>query len=199
MQIKERNLEGERIKLFPLDISYVPELFEAIDSPEIWTYLPSKMDSLEDMTKHVQEALKAKESGLEIPFVVFDKKTNQIVGITRLLNISLENRSLEIGWTWYSSKVWRTRVNTECKYLLLNYCFDTLNLTRVQFKVDSRNTRSNQAVLRIGTTKEGVLRMDRVLYDGFVRDTVYYSILQKEWTSIKNKLESSWQKWNSVK
>lgn len=190
MNIKDVILEGERINLIPLQFSHIPDLYKAIDSPEIWTYLPSKMESIEDMENHVQEALKAKAKDTELPFAVYDKTTNSIVGITRLLNISLEDRSLEIGWTWYSSKVWRTKVNTECKFLLLSYCFNTLDINRVQFKVDSRNSRSNQAVLRIGATKEGVLRMDRVLYDGFVRDTVYYSILQKEWTDIQKRLET---------
>lgn len=190
MKMEDFILEGERVILSPLQNSYIPELFAAVDSPEIWTYLPSEMKSIEDMTNHVMDALKAKESGAEMPFVVFDKEEDKIVGITRLLNISLENRSLEIGWTWYSSKVWRTSVNTECKYLLLCHCFETLNMMRVQFKVDSRNTRSNQAVSRIGATKEGVLRMDRILYDGYVRDTVYYSILHKEWPGVKSKLEN---------
>lgn len=190
MNIKEISLIGECVNLIPLSITHVNDLFNAIDNPEIWTYLPSKMDSYKDMYNHVQDAIKAKEKGLEYPFVVIDKVTSQIVGITRLLNISSENQSLEIGWTWYSSKVWRTKVNTECKYLLLSHCFETLNTIRVQFKVDSRNIRSNQAVTRIGATKEGILRNDRILYDGYVRDTVIYSILIEEWSIVKNKLKS---------
>lgn len=75
---------------------------------------------------------------------------------------------------------WRTRVNTECKLLLLEHAFEVWGLTRVQLKTDSRNIRSQAAIARLGAVREGVLRKDRVLSDGFVRDTVYYSILMEE-------------------
>ncbi|TNJ61934.1 GNAT family N-acetyltransferase [Paenibacillus hemerocallicola] len=183
-------LEGERAMLIPLQVSHAEQLFQAVDSSEVWTFLPSRMEKLEDMTHHVVEALQDQEQGTEVPFVVYDKQTGQVVGMTRLLNIAAEHRSLEIGWTWYSSKVWRTRVNTECKFLLLSYCFEVKRTIRVQFRVDSRNTRSNEAVARIGGTKEGVLRKDRTLYDGYVRDTVVYSILDEEWPAVKQKLQT---------
>jgi RimJ/RimL family protein N-acetyltransferase len=181
-------LEGERISLIPLNLSQVDELFEAIDSTEIWTYLPCHMEKLEDMTTLVLEALNGMEQGTEVPFVVIDKENNKVVGMTRLQGISVDDRSLEIGYTWYSTKVWRTRVNTECKYLLLNYCFEVLNTKRVQFRVDSRNKRSKQAVLRIGATKEGLFRKDRILYNGYIRDTVFYSIIDEDWSVVKDRL-----------
>lgn len=87
-----------------------------------------------------------------------DLQSDEIVGSARFLNISLGHRNLEIGWTWYSPKVWRTHVNTECKYLLLTYCFEELQLVRMQLKADVRNERSNKAIVRIGATHEGVLR-----------------------------------------
>lgn len=188
LKTNEVTLEGERVNLIPLNISHVEELFKAVDSTEVWTYLPSQMEKLEDMTNHVREALQNREQGKEVPFVVLDKETKLIIGMTRLLNISTENRSLEIGWTWYSAKVWRTRVNTECKYLLLNYCFEVLDTVRVQLSADSRNTRSNQAILRIGAKKEGLIRKNRILYDGYIRSMVIYSILDDEWSEVKNRL-----------
>ncbi|TMV51507.1 GNAT family N-acetyltransferase [Paenibacillus mesophilus] len=188
MTIDTVTLEGKRVILLPLQLSHAEELFQAVDSPEVWAFLPSRMEKFDHMTDHVEEALRDKEQGTELPFVVFDKQTGRVVGMTRLLNISEENRSLEIGWTWYSSKVWRTRVNTECKYLLLTHCFEVLRTIRVQFRVDSRNKRSNEAVLRIGATEEGVLRKDRILYDGYIRDTVVYSIVDEEWPTVQSRL-----------
>ncbi|OMF24157.1 GNAT family N-acetyltransferase [Paenibacillus sp. FSL H8-0548] len=188
MDLETLTLEGERVKLIPLNHNHVEQLYDAVDSAEVWTFLPSRMDSVEDMNKLVEGALHGRGQGTEIPFVVIDKETNEIVGMTRLLNLSLENRSLEIGWTWYSSKVWRSRVNTECKFLLLSYCFETLHILRVQIKADSRNNRSNQAILRIGAQKEGVLRKERVLFDGYIRDAVIYSILDDEWAEVKTRL-----------
>jgi RimJ/RimL family protein N-acetyltransferase len=105
------------------------------------------------------------------------------------LNISLTNKNLEIGWTWYSPEVWRTRVNTECKYLLLRYCFEALQLVRVQLKADIRNSRSNAAILRIGAVREGELRQDRILHDGFRRNAYIYSVLDTEWLEVRRRLE----------
>jgi N-acetyltransferase len=181
-------LEGERVKLVPLAREYTENLYRAVDSGEIWTYLPSRMETFEDMIEHVEEALESWESGIEVPFVVIDKESNEIVGMTRFEDVSLENRKLEIGWTWYSKKVWGTRVNTEAKFLLLRYCFDVLNLVRVQFTVDTRNLRSRKAVLRIGAKEEGILRMCGILYNGYIRDMVYYSIINNEWSTVKTRI-----------
>jgi N-acetyltransferase len=181
-------IAGKRVNLLPLAKEHLIPLFEAAKCEEIWTYLPIKVRIVEDMIRLIDEALEAKKQGTEFPFVVYDQETKKIVGMTRLLNISLPNRSLEIGWTWYSSSVWRTHVNTECKFLLLNYCFQKLNSVRVQFKADSRNHRSNIAIQRIGAKQEGILRMDRVMEDGYIRNTVYHSIIEEEWPSIKEKI-----------
>jgi len=112
------------------------------------------------------------------------------VGSTRFLNISIQNRNLEIGSTWLSPTVWRTRINTECKYLLLKHCFETLGTIRVQLKTDSRNVRSQRSIERLGAVKEGVLRNHMIMPDGYLRDSVVYSIIDKEWVQVKNKLES---------
>jgi RimJ/RimL family protein N-acetyltransferase len=188
MKVEETTLEGDRVKLIPLNISQAEELYKAIDSTDIWTYLPCRMENMDDMTHHVIEALHEKDQGSVMPFVVFDKETNKIVGMTRLQEISVEDKSLEIGYTWYSTAIWRTSVNTECKFLLLKYCFEVLKTNRVQFRVDGRNMRSIQAVLRIGAKHEGTFRKDRILYNGYVRDTVFYSIIDEEWLEVKSKL-----------
>lgn len=187
MKVQVGILEGDRVKLVPLAREHTKNLYRAVDSDEIWTYLPSRMEKFEDMIAHVEEALESWESGIEVPFVVIDKESNEIVGMTRFEGVSLENRRLEIGWTWYSKKVWGTRVNTETKLLLLRYCFDVLNLVRVQFTVDTRNLRSRMAVLRIGAKEEGILRKCGILNNGYVRDMVYYSIINDEWSEVKTR------------
>lgn len=183
-------LEGSRIRIYPLDISHAEQLFACGSRQEIWTYLAVKLETLPDMVQLIEKALQSKQLGLEYPFVVFDKELNRLVGSTRFLNINIPHRNLEIGWTWYSPEVWRTRVNTECKYELLKYGFEEMQLTRVQLKADSRNERSNRAIERIGAIKEGVLRQDRILPDGFKRNANLYSIIDTEWPDVKKKLES---------
>ncbi|NHN35309.1 GNAT family N-acetyltransferase [Paenibacillus agricola] len=184
-----RKLTGQRIQLHPLELSHAEGLYESAKHQEIWTYLPNKIESLADMIQLLESALSAKELGSEYPFAVYDNELKRFVGSTRLLNISVSNRNLEIGWTWYSPEVWRTRVNTECKYELLKYCFEEFQAVRVQLKADVRNARSNQAIERIGATKEGILRQDRILHDGFIRNSNLYSVINSEWPEVKNRLE----------
>jgi RimJ/RimL family protein N-acetyltransferase len=182
-------LTGKRVQLVPMMEEHIEGLYEAGRFPEIWTYMTKAVQSFEDMRNWVTEALTEKEKGTELPFTVIDLETNRIVGSTRFLNISPANRNLEIGWTWYTPAVWRTCVNTECKYLLLKHSFETLHTIRVQLKTDSRNLRSQQAIQRIGGILEGILRNDRILHDGYVRSSVYFSILAEEWPEVKKRLE----------
>lgn len=190
MNIEASEWVGSRVKLIPMEMEHAEALYEASKDPEIWTYLPSKITSLRESESWIEAALLEKDKGVDFPLVVVDQWTNRIVGSTRLLDISIPNRQLEIGWTWYSSSVWRTKVNTECKYLLLRYCFETLHTVRVQFSADIRNQRSNAAILRIGAIHEGVLRKHRIRSDGFQRNTCVYSIIDDEWPSVKIKLEN---------
>ncbi|SFM56065.1 Protein N-acetyltransferase, RimJ/RimL family [Paenibacillus sp. 1_12] len=189
-------LTGTRVKLLPMDLIHIQDLFEVGKSPDIWALMPvaNEVKTLDQMKEFVEEALLSKEQagafGLEYPFVVLDRLTNKIVGSTRFLDISEKHRSLEIGLTWYSPEVRRTKVNTECKYLMLKYCFEMLNLIRVQIKTDARNITAQKAIERIGAKKEGVLRNHRVLRDGFIRDSVFYSITKEEWPVVKDKLEN---------
>ena len=180
---------GKRAKLLPLEREHAQALYEASQHSDIWAYLPTRITSLAETEQFIEQALQAKAQGTEFPFVIVDQETERIVGSTRFLDISLPNRHLEIGWTWHSPDVWRTRINTECKYMLLRHSFETLDLLRVQLKTDGRNLRSQRAIERIGGIKEGVLRRQRILHDGYVRDTVYYSILAEEWPAVKARLE----------
>jgi N-acetyltransferase len=181
-------IEGQRIVLVPLTLNHAAPLFKCGNERIIWKYMPDEVVRLEDMTDIIKSSLTAKELGQEYPFAVFDKELERFVGSTRFLNISLPNKNLEIGWTWYTPEVWKTRVNTECKYELLKYCFEELGLVRVQFRADTRNERSNRALERIGAVKEGILRQDRILYDGYIRDANVYSIIDSEWPKVKQKL-----------
>ena len=182
-------LTGKRAKLVPMAASHYEGLYAASRDPNIWTYLTMRMQGPADMERLVREAFEARKQGSEVPFVIIDQETDRIVGSTRYLEITPTHRALEIGWTWLSPDVWRTRINTECKYLLLRYSFEVLQAVRVQLKTDMRNLRSQQAIERLGAVREGVLRHHRILPDGYRRDTVYFSILEAEWPAVKARLE----------
>ena len=179
----------ERAKLRLIDSDDVESLFSIVEgNRDIWAYLISKMDSVQDMQQYVQKAIKGYGRGTQIPFIVVDQQSNKIVGSTRLYNISVEDKTVELGQTWYHPSVQRTSINTECKYMLLQYAFEKLHMLRVQIKTDARNEKAQRAIERLGALKEGVLRNERKLPNGYVRDAVVYSIISSEWPGVKEQL-----------
>ncbi|MGF9966099.1 GNAT family N-acetyltransferase [Bacillus rhizoplanae] len=180
-----------RAKLQLLSINDVRPLYAIIEKhPDIWTYLIAKMDCLEDMERLVEESVEKYKRGVDLPFIVIDQTTNEIVGTTRLYNISKKHKTTELGHTWYSPSVQRTSVNTECKYMMLRYAFEELGMLRVQIKTDARNEKAQRAIGRLGAVKEGILRNERLLPNGYVRDAVVYSIISEDWPSVKEQLEN---------
>ncbi|PDZ04064.1 GNAT family N-acetyltransferase [Bacillus cereus] len=180
---------NDRAMLRLMHVNDVESLFTIVEgNKEIWKYLIAKMDSYQDMEQYVQVAIKGFEGETDLPFVVVDQKTNEIVGSTRLYSISSDNKTVELGQTWYHPSVHRTSINTECKYMLLQYAFEELHMLRVQIKTDLRNEKAQRAIERLGAVKEGVFRNERQLPNGYVRDAVVYSIIASEWPVIKEQL-----------
>ena len=190
MEIKPVILNGEEVKLIPLSIKHIPELTCEAKDKDIWQYLPYGVVTTEEkISNMIQFWLDRAERGIDLPFTVIYRSTELPIGNTRLLDINHQHKSVEIGGTWYGKKYQRTKVNTECKYLLLRFAFESLGCIRVQFKTDSLNIRSQNALERIGAVKEGILRNHMIRTDGSFRDSVYYSIVIDEWAGVKEKLE----------
>lgn len=183
-------LEGERVRLEPLTVRHAEGIFSAGSDPAIWRHLPrGPFTSAEDARAFVRDAERATSEGRDVAFAIVRKPGGDVVGTTRYLDLRRADRGLEIGWTWLSPAVQRSAVNTECKYLLLKHAFETLGAVRVQLKTDARNERSQAAITRIGGVREGVLRRHMTLADGFVRDTVMFSLIDTEWPAAKARLE----------
>ncbi len=177
-------LEGDHVRLEALELGHLEQLFEIGCDSSLW----ESFTSLTDAERWVREACEAMRQGAAIPFAIIHKNDKRAVGSTRYLDILPAHRTLEIGWTWIGTKYQRTAVNTECKYLLLTHAFEQLGAVRVQFKADARNERSQRAIERIGAVKEGVLRKSHTSHTGYVRDSVYYSIIDDEWPAVKQRL-----------
>ena len=124
-----------------------------------------------------------------VAWATVDAASGRAIGASRFGDIAPEHGRVEIGWTWIAPSHQRTAVNTEAKLLQLGYAFDQLGATRVALKTDGRNLRSQAAIERLGAQREGTLRRHVRLPDGFIRDTVYFSILAEEWPAVKARLE----------
>ncbi len=184
------SLAGQHVRLEPLAPRHAEDLYLAGRDPSIWPYMArGEFTSLEDVQGWIQQALAAQETGTQLTFAILLREDGKAVGSTRYLDIRRADRGLEIGWTWLAREQQRSAVNTECKYLLLRHAFEGLGAVRVQLKTDFRNERSQRAIERLGAVREGILRKHMAVRDGFIRDTVYYSILDTEWPDVKTRLE----------
>jgi RimJ/RimL family protein N-acetyltransferase len=190
MEVKPVVLTGKYVRLEPLAEKYIPGLAEIGVGQTFWDFmLYGNINTVDDMSNWVNDIRSRAEKGTDLPFVAIHLASGRVAGATRYLNIMPRDRGLEIGGTWYGTEFQRTPVNTECKYLLLRHAFETLGCIRVQLKTDLRNERSQRAIERIGAIKEGVLRNHMILPDGRIRDSVFYSILDREWPEVKKNLE----------
>ncbi|MED4285162.1 GNAT family protein [Priestia megaterium] len=184
-------LSGNKAKLRLMTSDDAVELYNVVQkNPTLWTYMVRRMNSFEDMQILVAEALTNLENKTELPFVVIDQDSNNIIGSTRLYDISYERLTVELGSTFYDKSAQKTSINTECKYLLLKLAFEDLHMIRVQIKTDAKNIKAQKVIERIGAIKEGILRNERILHNGRIRDAVVYSITSNDWTLVKSELEN---------
>lgn len=174
------------VSLEPLEDAHRDGLAASAADPVIWKNTPLMGGSFEaywDLTRDEQA------SGAQIPFAVRRLSDARLVGMSRLFDISVENKRLEIGYTWYAPQTWGTAVNPAAKRLLLEHCFDDWQARRVQFLTDNRNLHSQTALKKLGATHEGILRAHRIRPDGSRRDSHVFSILPEEWPAVRQKLD----------
>ena len=176
-------LEDDLVLLRPLQESDFENLLEiSINEPETWKYSLVGADGKENLINYIQSAIKAREDKKEFPFIVFDKKSQKYAGSTRFYDIQLEYKTLQLGYTWYGSAFRGTGLNKHCKFLLLQFAFETLGMERVEFRADNNNDRSIAAMKSIGCKVEGVLRSHMPTANSDLRrNSIVLSILKNEW------------------
>lgn len=181
-------LSGQLVRLEALSETHFDELIIAGEDAAIWENLPVNGAVPGKLRAELRNALLHRTAGTQYPFAVIDVATGKAIGSTRFIDIFPEHNKLEIGWTWYAPAYWGKGHNLECKLLLLRYCFETLELNRVQLKTRDTNARSRAAIEKIGGKFEGILRKDRIMPDGQVRDTYVFSIINDEWKETETAL-----------
>ena len=164
----------------------------SINEPDLWKYSLVRANGKENLENYIQIALKAKGNKTEFPFIVFDKISGKYAGSTRFYDINLPFKTLQLGYTWYGKDFQGTKLNKHCKYLLLEFAFEKLQMERVEFRADNNNQRSINAMKSIGCKVDGVLRSNMPTFDSDVRrDSIVLSILKQEWfDGIKENLNA---------
>jgi RimJ/RimL family protein N-acetyltransferase len=178
---KEIILENERVLLRPLKTEDRSHLLGfSLKEPELWTYSLTPAHGEKHLDSYLALAETKKEQGNSYPFIVFDKKANAYAGSTRFYDIQPIHNTVQLGYTWYGKDFQRTGLNQNCKYLLLEFAFETIGVERVEFRADAQNARSVTAMKNLGCTYEGILRSNCAsLTDR--RDSIVLSILKNEW------------------
>ena len=175
-------LENNRVLLRPLQSTDWQHLLPfALHEPELWRYSLAQAAGADNLRQYIAAALDGRASGKEYPFIVWDKKQNSYAGCTRFYDIQAAQQTTQLGYTWYGKAFQGTGLNRHCKYLLLQFAFETMRAARVEFRADATNSRSIAAMKAIGCVPEGILRSNGLRPDGTRRDSIVLSILQQEW------------------
>ncbi|MFA5938752.1 MAG: GNAT family protein [Sinimarinibacterium sp.] len=190
LQLEPVTLDGRHVRLEPVEERHFAALCEAGADPAIWAWYPLLLDQPERMREHFDEAIAWQRQGKALAFVQVDRASGRVAGATRLVIMSAPHYRAEVGWTWLNPAFQRTAINTEAKYLLLTHAFETLNLLRVEFKTDALNLASRRALVRIGAVEEGTHRSHMITETGRIRDSAYFSVIERDWPAVKLRLEA---------
>jgi RimJ/RimL family protein N-acetyltransferase len=185
-------LEDDHVQLRPLQYPDVENLlYISENEPDTWFYSLVRADGRANLENYIDIAIGAREKQTEFPFIVFDKTTQKYAGSTRFYDINFAFKTLQLGYTWYAAAFRGTRLNKHCKFLLLSYAFEVLDMERVEFRADNNNQRSIAAMKSIGCKVDGVLRSNSPTFEGGRRDSIVLSILKDEWFGgVKQNLKS---------
>ncbi|HYF98651.1 MAG TPA: GNAT family protein [Candidatus Saccharimonadales bacterium] len=186
IDIQDVELEGRYVILRPPTSDDLEGLCDAANDGEIWKNPFSIFPSISEMSVYLQNLIH--HDNTILPFVIIEKKSMRLVGTTRFLNIDLKNRRVEIGHTWIAESFRRTVINTESKFLMLQYAFEKLHCIAVEIRADVLNKVSRKAIERLGAKQDGILRNHKIMKDGRIRNTVSYSIINEEWPDVRENL-----------
>ncbi|GAA6164384.1 GNAT family protein [Pelagimonas sp. KU-00592-HH] len=181
------SLQGQHVALAALDHSHATDLAEASADGDLHRLWYTMIPAPDDVSAEIDRRLNLQSNGSMLPFAVLTPE-GKAVGMTTYMNIDSSNRRVEIGSTWYRKSVQRGPMNTECKLLMLQHAFETLDCIAVEFRTHFINVQSRRAIERLGAKLDGVIRNHIVMANGTLRDTAVYSVLPNEWPTVKANL-----------
>jgi N-acetyltransferase len=189
-------LHGSLVRLEPLSPGHGADLAVAAEEDRgsyNFTHVPPGWEMDEFLAAYFERA----KGGTTMPFAQIRQRDGRAVGVTAFWDPRFwpdrpRLRAIEIGGTWLAASAQRTGINTEAKYLLFEYAFETLGAVRVDLMTDARNERSRAAIGRLGAQFEGVLRSWSQSHapgeNGLLRDSAMFSVIAPEWPATKQAL-----------
>jgi N-acetyltransferase len=194
MDVSPITLEGEHVRLEPLTQAHAEPLVAAASDGELWNSTVTIIPDHTNVASYIDAALNGQSIGKELPFVIINKSSNEVVGATRFYEMRPSDRAAAIGYTWLAKSAQRTLINTEAKLLLLTQAFEVWRCMRIELITDVLNEQSRAAILRLGAKQEGILRKHLILPSGRIRNSVVFSIIDEEWPEVRARLEAKLQR-----
>lgn len=181
-------LAGHGVRLEPLTEAHAPALAALVDDA-LWAGMTSPRPDGVEGWRAWARAQRAAEAKMVFAVVTDGGPDDgRVRGSTSYYELVPAQRRTDVGSTFYGRAWWGGATNPACKLLLLAHAFDTWGFQRVALRADARNTRSCAAIERLGAVREGVLRKHRVAADGSSGDTVYFSVTDDEWPTVRANL-----------
>lgn len=185
-------LETSLIRLEPMTLKHLDAFCLAGNYPQVWQHMPVNRCQNHKIAKPwLEEAIENMAQGLELAFVTIDKKTDTVIGSSRLFRYNDKDKAIEIGHTFITPNFQRSYVNSHAKFLMLKHAFEQLKVVRVEICTHENNQQSRHAITRIGGHFEGVLRKNRRAPNGDYRNTALFSIINDDWPQVKQQLLST--------
>ncbi|MFL5816001.1 MAG: GNAT family N-acetyltransferase [Conexibacter sp.] len=186
--VLSKPLSGSLVRLEPLEERHVEGLRAAASDPRVSAWLPVPLHEPGWFAWWREDARSAWDTRRDVTFATVRRSDGAAIGATRFLELRECDRSVEIGWTWLAPSAWQTGANVEAKLLMLGRAFDEAGCIRVELKTDARNERSRAAMAALPAQFEGIHRQHRVRLDGSLRDSAWYSVLDREWPHVRANL-----------
>ncbi|MEK9210155.1 GNAT family N-acetyltransferase [Sphingomonas sp. 2378] len=181
-------LTGRHVTLRPFLEADLPALVEVAREGGLWNIFYANVSMMKTPERWLAAALEERDYSRALLFTV-ETPNGEVVGTTRYMRMAPQHRRLEIGGTFYAIRVQRTGVNTEAKRMLLAHAFEVMGCQAIQIRTDALNARSQRAIERLGAKKDGVLRGHQVMADGRIRDSIVYSMIDREWPGVRANLD----------
>tara|TARA_B100000767_G_C19614785_1_gene471413 strand:- start:203 stop:781 length:579 start_codon:yes stop_codon:yes gene_type:complete len=181
----EKNIHSEKVILRPMNVNDFDKMKVLTNDTEMWYYFTADLSNEQILKNWIESAISELKDKKSLPFTIIDPTNDNIIGTTRIGNISETNNRVEIGWTWIAKKYQRTGINGHVKKLLFEYLFVETSTLRIEFKTDVLNIPARKAMEKVGLIKEGILRSHTLMTNDRRRDTLYYSLLKNEWLTKK--------------
>jgi len=180
----KKTIHSERVILKPMELNDFEQMKNLTKDSQMWYYFTADLSNEKTLKNWIESAVIDLKEHRSLPFTITDAITNEIIGTTRIGNLTEVHNRVEIGWTWISKKYQGTGINGHVKNLLFEFLFNETKTLRIEFKTDVLNIPARKGMQKVGLVEEGVLRSHTLMTNNRRRDTIYYSILRKEW---KNK------------